>query len=162
MLGLIGLIAIVYLVGTRYGDRVGVIATAAAVLLLIVLFCSAWSNHAKAEYNLVRYWKDGGPGRERERAGKRGNTRNSGGLYDMRPREPSARERAEAARRRAAYVESVRSGEVQANRHGPARVCHYCGRFVYASGQRIVTEEGNAVLYTCPRCGRANITRIVR
>ena len=160
MLGLIGLIAIVYLVGTRYGDRVGVIATAAAVLLLIVLFCSAWSNHAKAEYNWVRYWKDGGPGRERERAGNRGNTRNSGGLYDMRPREPSARERAEAARRRAAYVESVRSGEVQANRHGPAFVCHYCGRYVKAPCNVAFTAEGKVRLYRCPKCGKQNVTKI--
>lgn len=160
MIGLIGLIAIVYWIGTRYGDHAGVIATGAAVLFLIVLFCSAWSDHVNAVHNWVRYWKRGGPEGERGRVRYRKKVVHGCGLYDMRPSEPSVRERIEAAKRRAAYAESMRTGEVKAPRSGPARVCHYCGRFVYAGGQRVVTSEGIATVYTCPRCGRVNVTRL--
>ena len=65
MIGLIGLVAVVYWVGTRFGMRAGVIATAVAVVILLVLFCGGWSDHSKAEHNWVRYWKDGGPDEKR-------------------------------------------------------------------------------------------------
>lgn len=61
MIALICLIALVYWIGTTYGDEAGVIGIMVLGVLLIVLFCKAWSDGSKAHWNRVQYWKNGGP-----------------------------------------------------------------------------------------------------
>lgn len=64
MLTLILLIGLVYWIGTTFGDTAGVIATAAAVLLILVLFCKGWGESTRAFANWVHYWSKGGDRRE--------------------------------------------------------------------------------------------------
>lgn len=151
MIGLIGLVAAVYWVGTTYGTKAGVIATAAAVILLLVLFCAGWSRSTSAVHNWIRYWARGGA------------------LTDS--RETSRREYRAAARKRRAYVENcadvpVRSAFSSHSVHsassvqsGSASVCHYCGRFVRARSQYVLTSDGRMRTYYCPRCGQLNLTK---
>ena len=67
MLGLILMFGLVYLIGTTFGDGAGIAATAIAVLIVLALFCSGWSESTRAYGNFVRYWDKGIPPERRDR-----------------------------------------------------------------------------------------------
>ena len=80
----------------------------------------------------------------------------------MRPRNPKKQELRNAAMKREAYKERLRTGEeiLHTGPQMPAHVCHYCGRMVNAPSTQVYTNMGAMLEYTCPRCGRVNMTKV--
>ena len=182
MLGLIALVAIVVWLGTAFGETVGVIAVAVAVLLLIIAFCSGWSKDTKAYYNRTSYWAMSG--KDRAMARRRWNAEAK--AYDERERR-EAYERAEAKRKREAYIARKRAerfgtasqGQPLAQSAGQQRsaacpsaqertymqkeklfVCPKCCRYVRVIGSRAL-ECGRVVTeYYCPQCRERRTTGI--
>ena len=182
MLGLIALVAIVVWLGTTFGETVGVIAVAVAVLLLIIAFCSGWSKDTKAYYNRTSYWAMSG--KDRAKAKRRWNTEAK--AYEERERR-EAYDRAEAKRKREAYISQERAERLGRASQGqplaqsavqqrsaarpsaPERtyaqkeklfVCPKCCRYVRVTGSR--TLEGGRVVteYYCPQCRERRTTGI--
>lgn len=71
MLMLIGMLGIVYLVGTRFGNEAGAVAVLVMAGILVVIFAVAWHQDSKAYGNWVDYWASGGPEGERRREAER-------------------------------------------------------------------------------------------
>lgn len=182
MLGLIALVAIVVWLGTTFGETVGVIAVAVAVLLLIIAFCSGWSKDTKAYYNRTSYWAMSG--KDRAKARRRWNAEAK--AEEERERR-EAYERAEAKRKREAYIAQKRAERFGTASQGqplaqstarqrsaahpsaPERtcaqkeklfVCPKCCRYVRVIGSR--TLEGGRVVteYYCPHCRERRTTGI--
>ncbi len=154
MLGLIALVAIVVWLGTTFGETVGVIAVAVAVLLLIIAFCSGWSKDTKAYYNRTSYWVMSG--KDRARARRRWNAEAK--AEEERERR-EAYERAEAKRKREAYIARKRTERTCAQKE-KLFVCPKCCRYVRVIGSRML-EGGRAVTeYYCPHCRERRTTGI--
>lgn len=139
----------------------GTAAIFGGIALIILLGCALDAQGARAHFNWTDYWARGGPnGREKHR--ERSDYRMTEGWDE--PEGVSNRELRKAAKKRAAYIERVQSGEdppiVKRRYSGPARVCHYCGRFVTASGKAVETANGSMIEYACPKCGRINRTKL--
>ena len=179
MLGLIALVAIVVWLGTTFGETVGVIAVAVAVLLLIVAFCSGWSKDTKAYYNRTSYWAMSG--KDRARARRRWNTEAKAEEEREKQQAIEARRKREAyiARKRAERFGTAPQGQplaqstVQqrsaAHPSAPERtcvqkeklfVCPKCCRYVRVIGSR--TQEGGRAVteYYCPHCRERRTTGI--
>ena len=179
MLGLRALVAIVVWLGTTFGETVGVIAVAAAVLLLVIAFCSGWSKDTKAYYNRTSYWAMNG--KDRARARRRWNAEAKA------EEERERREAIEARRKREAYIARKRAERFGTASQGqplaqsavqqrsaarpsaPERtyiqkeklfVCPKCCRYVRVIGIR--TLEGGRVVteYYCPQCRERRTTGI--
>lgn len=58
MIALIGLVLIIYWIIERFGESAGSWAIGIAGIMLLVMFCKAWSDDSKAYANRVRYWKN--------------------------------------------------------------------------------------------------------
>ena len=58
MLMLIVLIAVIYWIIERFGENAGSWAIGILGVILLILFCKAWSDDSKAYANRVRYWKN--------------------------------------------------------------------------------------------------------
>jgi len=135
----------------------------AAVICVVLLLMGAGERHdSMAHINRLNYWADGGPDspewkrNARKRNFERMNPRP--GRYSM-ERELKSRDLRDARRKRERFKEELESGEATISK-APSRVCHYCGRFVYARGRRVQTEMGAAIEYSCPKCGRINRTKL--
>lgn len=164
MLGLIALVAIVVWLGTTFGETVGVIAVAVAVLLLVIAFCSGWSKDTKAYYNRTSYWAMNG--KDRARARRRWNAEAK--AEEERERREAC-ERAEAKRKREAYIAKRRAERSGTHTSEQQRtyvqkeklfVCPKCCRYVRVIGSR--TLEGGRVVteYYCPHCRERRTTGI--
>ncbi len=164
MLGLIALVAIVVWIGTTFGETAGVIAVAVAVLILIIAFCSGWSKDTKAYYNRTSYWAMNG--KDRARARRRWNAEAK--AEEERERR-EAYERAEAKRKREAYIAKRRAERSGTHPSEQQRtyvqkeklfVCPKCCRYVRVIGSR--TLEGGRVVteYYCPHCRERRTTGI--
>ena len=179
MLGLIALVAIVVWLGTTFGETVGVIAVAVAVLLLIIAFCGGWSKDTKAYYNRTSYWAMSG--KDRARAKRRWNA-------EAKAEEEREKQQAiEARRKREAYIAWKRAerfgtasqGQPLAQSAVQQRstacpsvqertyvqkeklfVCPKCCRYVRVIGSRTL-EDGRVVTeYYCPHCRERRTTGI--
>lgn len=179
MFGLIALVAIVVWLGTTFGETVGVIAVAVAVLLLIIAFCSGWSKDTKAYYNRASYWAMSGKDRARER--RRWNAEAKAEKEREKQQAIEARRKREAyiARKRAERFGTASRGQplaqsaVQqrsaARPSAPERtcaqkeklfVCPKCCRYVRVIGSRML-EGGRVVTeYYCPHCRERRTTGI--
>ena len=91
MLALICLLGAVVLIGKNWGDSAGTFALAILILLVIVMFCKAWSDDSKAYYHRVQYWRMNGKDRAKARH-----------RWEREAREEEQRERARARERRGA------------------------------------------------------------
>lgn len=163
MIAVIIIILAVVIISACVGNgEWGPAAITAVVAVVLLLMGAGERKDTRAWINRRNYWASGGPDRpksERDAARRyyaRGMTRtdlfvNDDGL--------TSRDIRRAKAKREKFKEELASGEAVISK-APARVCHYCGRFVYARGERIITGEGGAVTYACPRCGRINTTRI--
>lgn len=60
MLTLLLLLGLVILAGKEFGDGVGTVLLGGLIVLLVVLFCSGWSEDSRAHKNWVDYWADKG------------------------------------------------------------------------------------------------------
>ena len=65
MLAFVGLLLVVYWIGTEFGESAGVIAISALVVLIVCMLFSADRKQARAHRNWVNYWAKGGPERRR-------------------------------------------------------------------------------------------------
>ena len=179
MLGLIALVAIVVWLGTTFGETAGVIAVSAAVLLLIIAFCSGWSKDTKAYYNRTSYWAMNG--KDRAKARRRWNAEAKAEEERERQQAIEARRKREAyiARKRAERFGTASQGQPSAQSavqqrsaahpSAPERtcaqkeklfVCPKCCRYVRVIGSRTL-EGGRAVTeYYCPHCRERRTTGI--
>ena len=58
MFALIFVVAVIYFIGTNFGDHAAAIAVLIAMGLFIVLFIKAGHDNNKAYNNWVNYWKN--------------------------------------------------------------------------------------------------------
>ena len=58
MLALIAMALVIYWATERFGEDAGAIVFSIIGLILIVIFCKAWSDDSKAYANRVKYWKN--------------------------------------------------------------------------------------------------------
>ena len=132
------------------------------IAVLLLLMGAGERHDSRAHINRLNYWADGGPDSPewkrdaRKRNFERMNPRP--GRYST-ERELTSRDLRDACRKRERFKEELASGEAMLSKQ-PSRVCHYCGRFVYAGGRRVQTEMGAAIEYSCPVCGRINRTKL--
>lgn len=146
-------VALIIIIPAADNGQWGVVLLFAGIAAVLLLMGASERKDTRAWINRRNYWADGGPDRKKPVQATRTHYMSMSG-------EPSSREKREAARKRAAYVEAVRNGEIKKEYVGPARVCHYCGRMVHARGRRVMTPSGAAIEYACPRCGRVNQTKL--
>ena len=67
MVMLLLLLGLVIWAGNTFGDWAGVLGVSLLAMLLIGLFCSAWSKDSRAYGNWIDYWSKGGPDRDERR-----------------------------------------------------------------------------------------------
>lgn len=156
------IIAVVVISACASNGEWGPAILTAVIGLVLLMMGAGERKDTRAWINRRNYWASGGPDRpqkERDAARRyyaRGMARTDLFVDDDRI---SSRDLRRAKEKRERFKEELASGEAVISK-APARVCHYCGRFVHARGERIITGEGGAVMYSCPRCGRINTTRI--
>ena len=65
VIGLIGLLLVVYWIGSEFGESAGVIGIVVLLVLLGGMFLSGWKKGDRAVRNWTEYWSEGGPVRRR-------------------------------------------------------------------------------------------------
>ena len=136
-------VLIIAMVAAGNNGEWGSVAVGAVIVLLLIAMCMSGLKTDRAYCYFVDYWANG---------------------------EPSEREKRKAAKRCERYIlEIVENGSCNTGRtedatrrrkQGHAFVCHYCGRFIHERAERVLTGEGMMLMYSCPRCGRRNLTKI--
>ena len=132
-----GAIAVVFVIAgivCAENGEWGPFAVCAVIVLLLLFFGAVGRESDRAYNNFVDYWANGGEKRNAKASGT--HIRNT--------------------------VVTVRDcGEPEAVEvKTQAHVCHYCGRFVRASGTPVLTQEGQMLEYVCPKCGTRNTTKL--
>ena len=118
------------------------------IAVILLLMGAGERKDVRAWLNWRDYWYDGTPPGKRNYVG-RGRSERS--LH------VTKKERSEAVAKRAAYMAGIKNG---GRKIGQTFVCHYCGRMVRASSDKVYTAEGPMRMYWCPECGRQNMTKI--
>lgn len=168
MLFLIGLIAVVYWVGTKWGDDAGVIAVFIAAAIVIILLIMAERNDTKVWRNRNYYWRTGKEPPEWRRIRERDERREQERREINREREEKRYEKSlkeqerEAEIKRQRYIQEVQERNANARKAntGEHAVCHYCGRYVEMRSSPVKTDDGWMRSYNCPKCGQLNVTKI--
>lgn len=156
------IIAAVVIIACISNGQWGAAGLTAVIGLVLLMMGAGERKDTRAWINRRNYWASGGPDRpESERAAARryyarGMTRTD--LY-VEDDHISSRDLRKAKAKRERFKEELASGEATIGK-APSRVCHYCGRFVYARGRMVQTDMGAAIEYSCPRCGRVNRTKL--
>ena len=110
MLFLIGMIAVVYWIGTTWGDTAGEIALVVAVVIVLAMFIHAWIEDDRAWAHRVHYWAMDG----KERAMARHRWEAQAREEERRERE---RRREKASRKKERALEKeVRDAELRKHR----------------------------------------------
>ena len=161
--GLIALIIVIAVLPPAIGDgNIGVIILVGVVVGFLLLWGYVGRKQDSAEWNWISYWAMDGKDRARARHRWEAEAREEallGARYEVRAREPS-REELEAARlKREAYMAELRRGP-RFDLPEAYRVCHSCGRGSNVPGETVYTEEGRMAKFTCPMCGKMNLTKI--
>ena len=156
------IIAVVVISACADSGQWGAAALAAVICVVLLLMGASERKDTRAWINRRNYWSSGGPDRPREKrdAARRyyaqGMARTDLFVEDDRI---SSRDLRRAKEKRERFKEELESGEATISK-APSRVCHYCGRFVYARGRRVETGMGAVIEYSCPKCGRVNRTKL--
>lgn len=159
---LIIIIAVVVISACASNGEWGPAILTAVIGLVLLMMGAGERKDTRAWINRRNYWASGGPDRpksERDAARRyyaRGMARTDLFVDDDRI---SSRDLRRAKEKRERFKEELANGEAVISK-APSRVCHYCGRLVYARGRRVETAMGAAIEYSCPKCGRVNRTKL--
>ena len=156
------ILAIVVIVACVSNCQWGAAALTAVIGLVLLMMGAGERKDTRAYINRRNYWASGGPDApEKERDAARRYYAQGMARTDLFVRDDglTSRDIRRAKAKRERFKEELASGEARISK-APSRVCHYCGRFVYARGQRVQTDMGAAIEYTCPKCGRVNRTKL--
>ena len=159
---LIIIIAVVVISACASNGEWGPAILTAVIGLVLLMMGAGERKDTRARINRRNYWADGGPDSPewKQNARKRYYERQKPGPERSEPEHRiTTRELREARKKREKFRAELESGEAMFSKP-PSRVCHYCGRFVYARGRRVETAMGAAIEYSCPKCGRVNRTKL--
>ena len=156
------IIAVVVISACADNGQWGAAGLTAVITVVLLLMGASERKDARAWINRRNYWASGGPDAPKWKRDERKR------YYEQQMPSPGRnnvergvtyRDLRDARRKRERFKEELESGEATISK-APSRVCHYCGRFVYARGRRVQTEMGAAIEYSCPKCGRVNRTKL--
>ena len=131
--GAVIFVIVIAMIASGSNGEWGSVAVGAVLVFVAVVMARGWHEDDRAYGNFMEYWANRDVKKER-------------------------------GARPAVKVEHIVKAEPrakpEADRKQMKTVCHYCGRFVTVSGERVITSDGIMVRYDCPRCGRMNMTKI--